>query len=45
MTREQFTQLVRKELPSCWKHIIQIKDHKEILIPGGYKPSKDGWID
>ena len=32
-------------LPRCWKHIIQIKDHKEILIPGGHKPSKDGWID
>ena len=32
-------------LPRCWKHIIQIKDHKEILIPGGHKPNKDGWID
>lgn len=32
-------------LPRCWKHIIQIKDHKEILIPGAHKPNKDGWID
>ena len=32
-------------LPRCWKHIIQIKDHKEILIPGGHKPNKDGWIN
>ena len=32
-------------LPRCWKHIIQIKDHKEILIPGGHKPNKDGWIE
>ena len=32
-------------LPRCWKHIIQIKNHKEILIPGGHKPNKDGWID
>lgn len=32
-------------LPRCWKHIIQIKDHKEILIPGGHQPNKDGWID
>ena len=32
-------------LPRCWKHIIQIKDHKEILIPGGHQPNKDGWIE
>ena len=32
-------------LPRCWKHIIRIKDHKEILIPGGHKPNKDGGID
>lgn len=32
-------------LPRCWKHIIRIKDHKEYLIPGGHKPSKDGWIE
>ena len=32
-------------LPRCWKHIIRIKDHKEILIPGAHKPNKDGWIE
>ncbi len=32
-------------IPRCWKHIIQIKDHKEYLVPGGHKPNKDGWID
>ena len=32
-------------LPRCWKHIIQIKDHKEYFVPGGHKPNKDGLIN
>ena len=32
-------------IPRCWKHIIQIKDHKEYLIPGAHEPNKDGWLE
>lgn len=32
-------------IPRCWKHIIQIKDHKEYLLPGAHEPNKDGWLE